>query len=101
MNSIHHALHLENKPWRKKGKKRTVDVVQAADEERYIRCPSVYRFGGQMCQIQLCIFRFKPIDFHKSKFSSSGIFKWLGRSFMISENEVLKTACGSNREQVL
>jgi hypothetical protein len=54
-----------------------------------------------MCQIQLCIFRFKPIDFHKSKFSSSGIFIWLRRSFMISENEVLKTACGSNREQVL
>ena len=56
---------------------------------------------ARSCQIQRCIFKFKPPDFHKSKFSSSEIFIWLGRSFMISENEVLKTACGPNGEQVL
>jgi hypothetical protein len=56
---------------------------------------------ARRCQIQRCIFQFKPIDLHKSKFSYSEIFMWLGRSFVISENEVLKRVCGPNGEQVL
>jgi len=49
MNSTPHASHLENKMW-PKTEKSIVDVAQTADEERHIRCPSAYRFGGQMLQ---------------------------------------------------
>ena len=70
-------------------KRDTSYVLQRADSEA--RC----------CQIQRCIFQFKPINFQKSKFSSSEIVIWLVWSFMISEKEVLNTVCGLNGEQVL
>ena len=72
------------------GKKSIVEVAQAADEERHIQ-----RTGSEAtcCKIQVRIFQFKPIDLQKSKFSPSEIFIWLGRSFMLSENEVLKRVC--------
>ena len=56
---------------------------------------------ARYCHIQLCIFQWKPTDFHKSKFSSSKFFICLGSSFMISENGVLKTVCGPSGQQVI
>jgi hypothetical protein len=52
---------------------------------------------AKCCQIQLCILQFKPIDFHKSTLFFWS-FIWLGSSFVMAENEVLKTLCGPNGE---
>ena len=83
------------------GKKSIFDVAQAAMNRD--SSDVLQRTGSEArcCKIQVRIFQFKPIHLHKSKFSPSEIFIWLESYFMISENELLKTACWPNGEQVL